>query len=306
MSDSVTGRAVLRVKSLTVMYGAVRGIEDVNLDVFAGSVTGLLGPNGAGKTTLLRAALDLVHPTTGSVHILGVDSTDPHARRDVAYLPGDLILPGRLSGWATISRYSASRGPLDSDRVEELARRLDLDLDRPVGQLSKGNRQKIGLVLAFAPRARVLLLDEPTSGLDPLLQREFASLVAEAVRDGSGIVLSSHVLSELEGLADRVAVMRGGSLIAIESIADLRQRATTTIRIQLSSSEQAQRFASTLPQERAQAAVEADSQWVSVHFSGDIDSILKHAASFYVCSMESHFGELDEVLMGFYSDSEQP
>jgi ABC-2 type transport system ATP-binding protein len=195
---------------------------------------------------------------------------------------------------------------LDSDRVEELARRLDLDLDRPVGQLSKGNRQKIGLVLAFAPRARVLLLDEPTSGLDPLLQREFASLVAEAVRDGSGIVLSSHVLSELEGLADRVAVMRGGSLIAIESIADLRQRATTTIRIQLSSSEQAQRFASTLPQERAQAAVEADSQWVSVHFSGDIDSILKHAASFYVCSMESHFGELDEVLMGFYSDSEQP
>ena len=306
MSDSVTGRAVLRVKSLTVMYGAVRGIEDVNLDVFAGSVTGLLGPNGAGKTTLLRAALDLVHPTTGSVHILGVDSTDPHARRDVAYLPGDLILPGRLSGWATISRYSASRGPLDSDRVKELARRLDLDLDRPVGQLSKGNRQKIGLVLAFAPRARVLLLDEPTSGLDPLLQREFASLVAEAVRDGSGIVLSSHVLSELEGLADRVAVMRGGSLIAIESIADLRQRATTTIRIQLSSSEQAQRFASTLPQERAQAAVEADSQWVSVHFSGDIDSILKHAASFYVCSMESHFGELDEVLMGFYSDSEHP
>ncbi len=287
----------LGVDNLTVTYGKARGIEGITLEVPTGEVTGLLGPNGAGKTTLLRAALDLVHPTSGSVRILGVDSTDPRARAQITYLPGDLLFPGRLTGWSVLRRYSAARGGIDNDRVGELAQRLDLDLSRPVGQLSKGNRQKIGLVLAFAPEARLLLLDEPTSGLDPLLQREFAALVRESISGGAGVLLSSHVLSELEGLADRVAVLRDGSLVAVESMVELRARAAATVRLRFASEEHAAGFASSVVAEH----IDQQGEWVTVTFTGDVDPIIKTAAGFPVASIESTAGELDDVFLGFYT-----
>jgi len=287
----------LRIDALTVMYGAARGIEGVSLDVAAGQVTGLLGPNGAGKTTLLRAALDLVHPTSGSVQIMGVASTEPRSRANVTYLPGDLVLPGRLTGWAALRRYLAARGPIDADWIEQLANRLELDLSRQVGQLSRGNRQKIGLILAFAPQPKLLLLDEPTSGLDPLLQREFGVLVREAVAGGAGVVLSSHVLSELEGLADRVAVVRDGFLVAVESIEDLRSRAQSTIRLHFGSEDEAQRFAQAVPH----VHIEHDHDRVSVTFTGDVDPIIKAAARFHVRNVESMSGELDDIFLGFYT-----
>ena len=291
--------AAMRVDDLTVMYGKARGIEGINLEVPAGEVTGLLGPNGAGKTTLLRAALDLVHPTSGSVRIWGVESTDPRAREPISYLPGDLLLPGRLTGWSALRRYSAARGGLNHERVVELAQRLDLDLSRPVGQLSKGNRQKVGLILAFAPQSTLLFLDEPTSGLDPLLQREFAALVRESITGGSGVLLSSHVLSELEGLADRVAVLRDGALVAVESITDLRARAAAMIRLRFASIEQARGFASSVIAESVDQ--QDDGVTVNVTFTGDVDSIIKTAARFHVTSLESTAGELDDVFLGFYT-----
>jgi len=291
--------AALSVDDLTVTYGKARGISGITLEVPTGQVTGLLGPNGAGKTTLLRAALDLVHPTSGSVRILGVDSTDPTARAHIAYLPGDLLLPGRLTGWSVLRRYTAARGGLSHDRVVDLAQRLDLDLSRPVGQLSKGNRQKVGLILAFASESRLLLLDEPTSGLDPLLQREFATLVRTAVADGAGVLLSSHVLSELEGLADRVAVLRDGALVAVESITDLRARAAAMIRLRFASIEQARSFASSVVAESVDQ--QDDGVTVNVTFTGDVDSIIKTAARFHVTSLESTAGELDDVFLGFYT-----
>lgn len=295
---SVIG-AAMSVDNLTVTYGKARGVSGITLDVPAGQVTGLLGPNGAGKTTLLRAALDLVHPTSGSVHILGVPSTDPRAREQIAYLPGDLLLPGRLSGWSVLRRYTAARGGLNQDRVVDLAQRLDLDLSRPVGQLSKGNRQKVGLIMAFASNSRLLLLDEPTSGLDPLLQREFASLVRTAVSDGAGVLLSSHVLSELEGLADRVAVLRDGALVALESITDLRARAASMICLRFASDEQARGFISSVIAESVDQ--QDDGVTVNVTFTGDVDSIIKTAARFHVTSLESTAGELDDVFLGFYT-----
>lgn len=295
---SVVG-AAMSVDNLTVTYGKARGVSGITLDVPAGQVTGLLGPNGAGKTTLLRAALDLVHPTSGSVHILGVPSTDPRAREQIAYLPGDLLLPGRLSGWSVLRRYTAARGGLNQDRVVDLAQRLDLDLSRPVGQLSKGNRQKVGLIMAFASESRLLLLDEPTSGLDPLLQREFASLVRAAVSDGAGVLLSSHVLSELEGLADRVAVLRDGALVALESITDLRARAASMICLRFASDEQARGFISSVIAESVDQ--QDDGVTVNVTFTGDVDSIIKTAARFHVTSLESTAGELDDVFLGFYT-----
>lgn len=297
--------AVLRVESLTVRYGSARGIEDVTLDVPAGAVTGLLGPNGSGKTTLLRAALDLVHPTSGTVRIGGVDSRSPHSRTQVAYLPGDLSFPSRLSGYQLIRRYSSVLGGLDRSRVEDLATRLRISLDRPVGTLSRGNRQKIGLILAFARDAELLLLDEPTSGLDPLLQREFAALVGESVAAGSAVVLSSHVLSELEDLAHRVAVLREGRLVAVESIESLRLRARQRLRIRFADTQAATSAAGILAGIDAAECRLVDSA-VEIGFAGEADPVVKAIAQFTVISVESIGGELDQVLLDFYSDPGQP
>lgn len=291
--------SALEAIGLTVSYGSARGIRDINLAVPLAGVTGLLGPNGAGKSTLLRAALDLVHPTHGEIKVLGISSREPRARTEVAYLPGDLLLPGQLTGWSVLRRFMAGRGHLDEERVRTLSTRLDLDLDRRVGQLSKGNRQKIGLVLAFAPRARLLLLDEPTSGLDPLLQREFGDLVGEAVGSGVGVVLSSHVLSELEGLADRVAVLRDGECVAFESTDDLRSRARRTIRLEMASSEQAQSLARDLYQ--LESVVVEDAH-LTVNYTGSVDPIVKAAARYSTHSIEKLGGDLDDVLLDFYSD----
>lgn len=292
----------LRVTDLTVRYGRVRGIDAVTLDVPGGAVTGLLGPNGSGKTTLLRAVLDLVHPDSGSVEIVGTDSRDARARARVAYLPGDLSFPARLSGTSLIKRYSAAHGGLDANRVRHLAERLNVDLSRPVGTLSRGNRQKVGLVLAFGRDADLLLLDEPTSGLDPLLQREFAALVQESVDRGSAVVLSSHVMSELEDLAQRVAVLREGRLVAVETIDELRQRARKRLRVRCADATSANACAEKLRM-LAHVSAHVHGELIDLSFSGEADSVIKTLAGVTVVSVESVGGELDEVLLDFYSDA---
>jgi len=292
---------VLDVKDVTVRYGSARGIDDVSLQVPAGQVTGLLGPNGSGKTTLLRSILDLVHPTKGTIDVVGTDSRRPRARACISYLPGDLSFPGRLSGHSLLRRFSAAGGALDSTQIENLSKRLDIDLSRPVGTLSRGNQQKVGLVLAFAKQADVLLLDEPTSGLDPLLQREFAVLVTEVVERGSAVVLSSHVMSELEDLADRVAVLREGRLVAVETIEQLRARARQRLRVRTVDPNLAYTCCERINALPGVDARIADSM-IDVTYIGDVDGIVKVLAGFSIQTIESVGGELDEVLLDFYSD----
>lgn len=218
----------VEARALTTSYGRQRsrGIVDVDLTVVAGQVMGLVGANGAGKTTLMRTMLDFVRPTSGSLRLLGMDSrADSLAiRRRTTYLPGELVLPPRLTGRGVVERYLSARTEVSSDRVAKLCAALELDLDRAVGDLSKGNRQKLGLLLAFAPAADLLVLDEPTSGLDPLLQRTFADLVAEAAARGAAVLLSSHVMAEVEQVADSVALMRDGCIVTVEPIAGLLAR----------------------------------------------------------------------------------
>jgi ABC-2 type transport system ATP-binding protein len=221
-------------RALTKTYGRARGVADLDLEVRPGEVFGYLGPNGAGKTTTLRLLLDLIRPTRGSATVLGLDShrEGRAIRRRVGYLPGDLRLYVSLSGRELLDYFGHLRGAIPRERAEALARRLDCDLGREIRALSSGNRQKLGLIQAFMSDPELLILDEPTNGLDPLVQQTFYELVLEARAAGRTVLLSSHILPEVERVCDRVGILREGRLVAVESIADLRARAVRRVEIE--------------------------------------------------------------------------
>jgi ABC-2 type transport system ATP-binding protein len=215
--------AAIETEGLTKFYGEQRGIEDVTIAVEPGEVFGFLGPNGAGKTTTIRTLLDLLHPSAGSARIFGLDSRRDSVaiRARLGNLPGDFGYSKHASGRRALALLARLRGVADLSRAEELARRFHADLDRPLGELSRGNRQKIGLILALFHRPELLILDEPTSGLDPLMQEEFLSLVREERERGCAVFLSSHELDEVERVCDRIGIIRDGRVIAVERVADL-------------------------------------------------------------------------------------
>jgi beta-exotoxin I transport system ATP-binding protein len=224
--------AALELDSLSKTYGATRAVADLSLRVEAGQVFGYLGPNGAGKTTTIRLALGLQRPTGGRAAVLGLDAqTDSvEIHRRVGYLPGELALYPRLSGRRHLEWFAHARGVHDRALATELCERFQVTLDRPARELSKGNRQKLGLVLAFMHRPELLILDEPTSSLDPLMQEEFERLVRETVAEGKTVFLSSHELDEVQRLADRVAIIRSGRLVATDTVEHLR--ASTPLRVE--------------------------------------------------------------------------
>lgn len=220
----MTGSAI-ELRALTKRYGTRRGISDVNLMVGEGEVFGYLGPNGAGKSTTIRLLLGLISPTSGTARVLGEDPSCADIRRQIGYLPGTLVVRGGQRVGSLLHHFAQLRGGIEPGRIEELAERLTLDLRAPIRSLSKGNKQKLGIVQAFMHRPRLLLLDEPTSGLDPLLQRTFLQLVDEAHADGATVLLSSHVLSEVQETADRVGIIREGRIVAVERVEELRAKA---------------------------------------------------------------------------------
>jgi ABC-2 type transport system ATP-binding protein len=293
----------IQAEGLTKSYGSSRGVVDLTFEVERGEVFGYLGPNGAGKTTTIRLLLDLIRPTRGRAVVLGLDARrdSVEVRRHVGYVPGELALYPRLTGREHLSFYASLRGGVDPRAVNDLIERLDLDLDRPVADLSKGNRQKVALVQALMHRPDLLVLDEPTSGIDPLVQQEFYRLVRERTAAGGTVLLSSHVLSEVEHVADRVAIVREGRLVVVEDVAGLKARAVRRLVVHFAAPVAAEPFAS-LPGVRS---VEADGTGLRFEVEGSLDTLVKAIAAHEVVDIVSHEPDLEEIFLSYYREGER-
>lgn len=235
-----TSPVSISVESLHKSFARNEVLHGLSFELPPGSVLGLIGPNGAGKTTTLRCLVDIIRPSSGTLRVLGEDPrhAGPELRRRIGYLPGELILESRVTGRKLLQHFARLSGPVRHGRIEELAERLNVPLDKQVRELSKGNKQKLGLIQAFMHDPELLILDEPTSGLDPLLQQEFLAMVAEVRAAGRSVLLSSHVLSELQQSADRVAILRAGTIVADASVEELRATAVRTLRVRLEDGDQ--------------------------------------------------------------------
>jgi ABC-2 type transport system ATP-binding protein len=288
---------VIRTEALTKRYRDGRGVQELAFEVEAGEVFGYLGPNGAGKTTTIRLLLDLIRPTSGRAEVFGLDPRrdGPAVRARIGYLPGDLRLYEKLTGREQLRYFASLRGLDGLGEADGLARRFDLELDRPIRSLSKGNRQKVGLVQALLHRPALLVLDEPTAGLDPLVQQEFYELVRELVAEGCTVFLSSHVLSEVQ---DRVAVISEGRVELVDTVEALRARALARVHVTFA----------TAPPDDAFAAVpgvrelERRGATVVLALEGVADPLVKALARFEVVALDSHEADLEDVFLDLYRE----
>ncbi|MEO3809812.1 ABC transporter ATP-binding protein [Sphaerisporangium sp. B11E5] len=292
--------AVVETEGLTKFYGARRGLEDLTMEIRPGEVFGYLGPNGSGKTTTIRLLLDVIRPTRGVVRVLGADPRDAGTRARIGYLPGELALEGREKAGEYLRFLAGVRGGVGRNRIDELAERLEADLSVRMGQLSKGNRQKVGLIQAFMHEPEFLILDEPTSGLDPLVQQEFLAMVREARTSGRTVLMSSHVLAEVEHVSDRVGIVRKGRLVAVEDVAALREKAVRRVEFHFDAPVPEDAFRD-LPGVRD---LKVEGAGVSCTIDGRPDALVKAAARFTVVHMVSAEPDLEEIFLTYYSEEE--
>jgi ABC-2 type transport system ATP-binding protein len=225
------GEQVIRTEGLVKVFGTVRALDGLDLTVRRGEVHGFLGPNGAGKSTTIRVLLGLMKATAGRAELFGGDPwrEAPRLHRRLAYVAGDVALWPSLTGGQCLDVLGATQGGVDERRRTDLVERFELDLTKRVRDYSKGNRQKVALIAALAAEAELLVLDEPTSGLDPLMEQAFQQCLRERRADGVSVLLSSHIMSEVEALADRVSIIRRGRTVASGTLADLRRHTRTTV-----------------------------------------------------------------------------
>ena len=296
----MTSQPAIRTQGLTKHYGDVEALIDLTLDVLPGEVFGFLGPNGAGKTTTIRTLLDEIRPTAGTASILGMDCRRDSVaiRRRLGYVPGDLAMYPSLTGRDTLTYFANLRGGVDWPYVDELAERLGADLAKKIGDLSSGNRQKVGLIQAFMNRPDVLIMDEPSSGLDPLVQREFHTMMREVAAEGRTVFLSSHTLSEVQRVADRVGILRHGRLIALESVAEMRSKAIRQVVFEFGSPVDPAVF-DDVPGVRS---VEATERRTVLSFDGKMAALLKIAEQHDVLDVTTEEADLEEIFLTYYRD----
>lgn len=297
----------IELTRLRKQYGRRTAVDSLDLRIEPGTVFGLIGPNGAGKTTTLRMILDIIRPTAGAIRVLGEDPRrgGPALRRRIGFIPGELRLDGRMTGRRMLDFYAEVSGPVKSGTISGLADRLDIDLSRPVHALSKGNKQKLGIVQAFMHEPPLLVLDEPTSGLDPLVQREFLRLVTDARDRGQTVLLSSHVLSEIQQTADVVAVLSQGKVVAEGDVASLRLGAVRRVRAGLVATDEStiREQLGALPHVAdLEVRGTADAVRVSATVEGDIDPVVKVLARHRVIDLAIEEPDLEESVLRLYGD----
>ena len=295
--------AVIRTERLTKSYGSHRGIIDLDLAVEDGEAFGFLGPNGAGKTTTIRTLLDHIRPTSGRATIFGIETTaDPVAiHRRLGYLPGEFVLYDRLTGGQTLDYFANLRDGVDRAYQAELIRRLDVDPSRRFREYSKGNKQKIGLIVALQHRPDLLMLDEPTSGLDPLIQQEFFAIIREAKAEGRTVFMSSHILSEVEKTCDRVAIIRDGRLTRVDRVEALRDMAHHQVELRFSGPVPADAFAS-LP---GVSDLVTDDHVLRMRVAGSITPVVRAAAQYDLVDFVSREPSLEETFLAEYGTPAQ-
>jgi ABC-2 type transport system ATP-binding protein len=292
--------AMIEVAGLTKSYGGKRGVIDVTFAVEEGQVYGFLGPNGAGKTTTIRILMALLRADSGSARIAGLDSWERSVeiKRMVGYLPGELSLDPGLTGGQVLQYFGHLRGGVDQVYLKQLVERFELDTSRKFRHYSSGNKRKVGVIQAFMHRPRLLILDEPTNGLDPLNQQEFAQLVAEAKGEGRTVFLSSHILTEVEQMCTRVAIIREGRLVREGGLAELKDIKRHEVAITFAEKVPAASFEHLEGVERVEEL--PDGRTLRLTVQGGVDAVVKAAARHSVVSLTSHEPSLDDIFLSYY------
>jgi ABC-2 type transport system ATP-binding protein len=291
---------VIEIRGLSKDFGQGRGVFDLELDVEPGEILGFLGPNGAGKSTTMRMLLGLIRPTGGRAYVLGSDVTSDslEIRQRTGYLAGDFDLYRQLTGRRMLEHLAALHGGVPTGAIDELAERFDASLDRPIRDLSTGNRQKIGLIQALMHQPELLILDEPIAGLDPLVQRNFHELLHELRANGRSVFLSSHTLSEVERVADRIAILRRGKLVVVDRLENLRTLAVRRLDIEFAHPPDPAEFEA-IPGVRT---AEAAGALLHISFEGPVDALVKAAAAHEVISIRSREDELEDIFLRYYQE----
>ena len=288
----------IEVKELRKKYGSFEALKGIDLKVRTGEIFGFLGPNGAGKSTTIRILLDEIRATGGTARLLGLDSRCDavEIHRRLGYLPSDLSLYPAMTGAQTLRFFARLRGGVDQDYIDELRQRFDANLDKRVGELSSGNRQKVGLIAALMHKPELIIMDEPNAGLDPLVQHEFHQVLREIVAEGRTVFLSSHTLSEVQQVADRVGIIRAGRLVAVENVADLR----SVRRVDLLLDRDAD------PGDFIDISgardVTVDGPRVRMAFDGELGTLLDALGDHRVVDLTAHDADLEEIFLAFYQE----
>jgi ABC-2 type transport system ATP-binding protein len=299
----MSSQPVILADGLTKFYGKARGIEDLSFSVAPGEVFGFLGPNGAGKTTTIRTLLDLIRPTRGTIRVFGMDprADGPACRTRIGYLPGELALYERLTGADYLADFASFRHGAGRDNISPLAERVGLDLTKRIGELSHGNKQKVGLVQAFMHQPDLLILDEPTQGLDPLVQQAFYSMLDDERERGASVFLSSHVMPEVERVCDRVGIIRDGHLVTVADVGDLKARSLRKIELHFDGPAPEEAFS------KLAGVQDLDShgETLTISLEGPVDAVIKEAARHTVVNIETREPTLEDLFLAYFGgDSE--
>ncbi|MHA2269910.1 MAG: ATP-binding cassette domain-containing protein [Promethearchaeota archaeon] len=298
---------IIQTKNLTKYYGKSRGIENLNLEIYKGEIFGLLGPNGAGKTTTCRLFLDLIFKTSGTAKIFNLDvhyhSTE--IRQRIAYLPGELGLYQNKTAKRNLQYLlGLYENHIALRRIEELAEIFSLDLDRKVKELSKGNKQKVGIILALAPEVELLILDEPTSGLDPLITTEFYNILHKQQKEtGSTVLLSSHLLGEVERVAHRVGIIREGKIVEVATIQQLKNMAMKEIKVEFKTKEALQQFSEKIPTSVVDSVMLNETHASFMVSREDLSNILNLLSQSEVRDIDVTSPTLEDIFLKYYETS---